>query len=435
MKINLFIPIETASREITYKIFLCNYLASRGFRCYLGSKTNINYLVKKTKNYFYIDKGYHKGVSEKIYSIVKKNKGMVVNLDEEGGVDYSSGSTLLDRYSKVLFDNADLVFLWGVKQLELIKKNVKVNKNIIVSGHPRFELLKPKFHFLYKDDIKKINNRYDNFILVNTNMGFGNNIRGDQFVKDNYRDRFNNINQIINADKKKLEAYKSLIKNLSKKQNKTIIIRPHPEEDHAFYLNSFEGYNNVQTVYDGSVVPWILASDVMIHPDCTTAIEAYFLGKKSLSFIPKNISPDLLTHLPLTASKCFLSEDDITTYIINARRIHYNRDDKHRLLDEYFSISKKSMYTIVDQIVELKKDFKVKENQKLKINHLINLKFRELKLLFSKDPSVSLAKNKLDGFNFKNATDTLNLINQEIGNSCNIAAKKITNHLFVIDEA
>ena len=48
-------------------------------------------------------------------------------------------------------------------------------------------------------------------------MGFGNNIRGDQFVKDNYRDRFNNINQIINADKKKLEAYKSLI---SKKQKK-----------------------------------------------------------------------------------------------------------------------------------------------------------------------------------------------------------------------
>ena len=43
----------------------------------------------------------------------------------------------------------------------------------------------------------KIKKRYHNFILINTNMGYGNHIRGDEFVESNYKGRFKNINQNI----------------------------------------------------------------------------------------------------------------------------------------------------------------------------------------------------------------------------------------------
>ena len=41
--------------------------------------------------------------SEKIYEKIKINNGIIISLDEEGAVDFKDGSTLKNRYSKILF--------------------------------------------------------------------------------------------------------------------------------------------------------------------------------------------------------------------------------------------------------------------------------------------------------------------------------------------
>ena len=84
-------------------------------------------------------------------------------MDEEGAIDFTDGSTLLGRYSKSLFDNADLSFLWGKKQFELVNKNMNKENKVAVTGHPRFELLKPKFHYLYQDEVDKIKKKFPSF--------------------------------------------------------------------------------------------------------------------------------------------------------------------------------------------------------------------------------------------------------------------------------
>ena len=210
-------------------------MANEGFYCYLGSKSNIYHLTKHLKNYIYLDKGYHAGVSEKLYAQIKKNGGIIVNLDEEGAVDFPDNSTLKERYAPRLFEYSDAVFLWGFKQYELVKQQTEKIEQIIVTGHPRFELLKQKFHYLYNKDVEKIIENHGNFILINTNMGFGNNIKGDYFIINNYGNRFKNIEKIVYFDKVKVNAFVELIIELSKKLNKTIILRPHPEEDHSVY--------------------------------------------------------------------------------------------------------------------------------------------------------------------------------------------------------
>ena len=63
----ILIPMETSSREMLYKIYLCNILSSQGFDCYLGSKSEISFLIEKIHGFIYLDKGYHKGVSDLIY--------------------------------------------------------------------------------------------------------------------------------------------------------------------------------------------------------------------------------------------------------------------------------------------------------------------------------------------------------------------------------
>ena len=405
-------------------------MAGEGFRCYLGRKSYINYLLKNLKDYIYLDKGYHKGVSEKTFELVKQNNGVIVNLDEEGGIDFTDGSTLLGRYSKSLFDNADLTFLWGAKQLELVKKNMNKKNKVAVTGHPRFELLKPEFHYLFQDEVDKIKTFSQNFILINTNMSFGNNINGDDFVESNYGERFKTIDKIIAFDKKKLKAYLSLIIKLSEKLNKTIVLRPHPEEDHSFYLNTIKHLNNVHIIYEGSVVPWILAADFMIHPDCTTAIESLFLGTKPLSFLPNDYPVDLITHLPLEASECFTSESDIISFINNnidsTKKVDFK---KYPFAEDYFSISKATTELIVAKIYQLKKDLNIKESAGPTFLENIYLYLKHLKSVASK--SDRLFSQKTTGFNTGNIYHLNKIIKEHNFSFQKVKCKSMTNNLFV----
>jgi len=384
------------------------------------------------KGYIYLDKGYHKGTSEIIYQEIKNNNGIIISLDEEGGVDYSDGSTLLGRYSKVLFDNADLTFMWGEKQFELVQNNMNKKNKVVVTGHPRFELLKPDYHHFYQDEIRKIKKRYKDFILINTNMGFGNNIRGDEFVTSNYGSRFKNIDQIIAFDKNKLEAYRSLIIELSRQLKKTIVLRHHPEEDHSFYLNTIKHLKNVHIIYEGSVVPWILASDFMIHPDCTTAIESLFLGTKPLSFLPDNYPADLVTHLPLKASECFTSESELISFI-NTKIDSIKKVDltKYPFVEDYFSISKPSTELIVDSFCQLRKTSKTNKSHNLTLMNLLYLKYSSAKgKLSERKKSSHLMLNKLEGFETKNINKIHKKITSYNKQMLEIGCKTINRNLF-----
>jgi surface carbohydrate biosynthesis protein len=401
----------------------------------LGRKLHINYLINNLKGYIYIDKGYHKGVSKKLYAEIKKNNGTIINLDEEGGVDFNDGSTIRHRYTKTLFDNAYLTFMWGNQQYELVKKNMNKENKVAVTGHPRFELLKPEFHYLYEDEVNKIIIKYKDFILINTNMSFGNNIRGDKFVKAKYGSRFKKVDQIIEFDKLKLDAYQSLIQNLSYQLDKTIIIRPHPEEDHSFYLDAFNDIGNIHVVYEGSVIPWILAADFMIHPDCTTGIESLFLGKKSLSFLPEDYPEDLITFLPLEASECFTSESDIISFINNnidsTKKVDFK---KYPFAEDYFSISKPSTELIVDSFCQLRKTSKKNKSHNLTLMNLLYLKYSSARgILGERKKSSRLGRNKLKGFDTKNINKIHKKITSYNKQMLKIGCKTINRNLFMFE--
>ena len=429
---DILIPIETATRELIYKVYLCNHLVLKGFRCYLGRKSYISYLVRNLKGYIYIDKGYHKGVSEKIYEAVKKNNGIIVNLDEEGGLDFSNCSVLMGRYSKTLFDNADLSFLWGKEQFELVKKNMNKENKVVVTGHPRFELLKPEFHYLYQDEVDKIKKRYHNFILINTNMGYGNNIRGDEFVESNYKGRFKNINQIIAFDKRKLEAYRSLIINLSQHLDKVIILRPHPEEDHSFYLDNFKGIKNIHVVFKGSVIPWLIASDLMIHPECTTAIESLFVGKKPISYLPYNYPKDLVIPLPLAASKCFTSESELISFLKDKMYSLGNVDlENYPFAEKYFSILERTTKLIVNEINQLNNIQPRIIDKKLTIKKKAYLLYRYIRSKQKIFDSDKLIQNKLTGFNSNNIRAINKTIIKHDNQFSAVKCRTINNNLYL----
>ena len=181
----------------------------------------------------------------------------------------------------------------------------------LVTGHPRFDMLKKKYRSIFSERAKKIKKIHGDFILFNTNTSFGNNIRGDNFVKDNYRERFGQIDEIISQDKVKLERLIEDAKYLHDNSNLRVIIRPHPEEKNETYLEKLSKYKNVNICKDGNVVPWILASKAVVHSDCTTAIETVMLDKEAISSLPLELNEELLCPLPINLSH--KSNNSITT--------------------------------------------------------------------------------------------------------------------------
>ncbi len=431
---NILIPIEIVPRELNYKLFLSNILASKGFNCYLGKKSEIYYLLHKMKDYIYIDKGYHKNKSEIIYQSVKKNNGIIINLDEEGGIDFKDNSTLLDiRYTEDMIRQVDYIFLWGKYQYNLIKNLVKDKDKVIVTGHPRFELLKKRYHSIYKNEVQSIISRYRDFILINTNMGWGNNIRGEKFVVDNYSSRHPDLLQLISKDKRKIDSIVKLIKLLSKAFDKKIILRPHPEEDKEYYRDIFHKHDNVHVVFEGTVIPWILSSNLMIHTDCTTGIESLLLGKKPISLLPKNFNYEKVAILPLEASDCFTDPSDIVNFL---KSINFDNSvsdyTEFDFIENHFSFSNEVFSDISEYILELKTNISNPNESPLSIWDLLYLKFKSLIKNFRNRDKSKISK--MEGFSFRNINNIDSIYRKINPVFKENKLKKLTKNLYLISK-
>jgi surface carbohydrate biosynthesis protein len=423
----ILIPIETAVRELQYKLYLIRELCNIGHVCYLGSKNEINFLCKKFKHYLYLDKGFHDGKSQELFYTIKKRGGLIFSLDEEGGVDYKNDTTLNQRYKNDLFYYADKIFFWGDYQYNTLKERIKFDKQGVVSGHPRFTLLQDSYLEIYKEEVKIIKHQFSNFILVNTNMSFGNNLKGDDFVIKNYFDRFTNIKEVINFDKKKLDNIVELCKEISNNLDINIVLRPHPEENLDTYKKLFSNFKNVSIVFSGSVIPWIIACDVLIHPDCTTAIESWILGKKAISVLPKNYDASLVTYVPIEVSlkaEKFIEVIDIIKNKNYIPKLNHESD----LLNSRFTYEKDSFSYVVNEINKV--------HLISKSNNFFNyyLSFKSKIILLSKffknnKNSIPLiSEKKLFFFNKKNIFKILNSF--PTNNKMKMKATSITESLF-----
>ena len=192
----ILFPVEIVPRELNYKLLLAIKLASLGYKCYLGEKAEIWRLFSLLNNFAYLDKGYDKIVSRQhIYEKVTRNKGLIFHLDDEGGVDFEGSPTLIRRYSDDVFNFSSKIFLWGKNQDEIIKRNCAVyeEKKIVISGHPRFQLLLPPYDEIHAENSDKLRKKYGDYILFNLNTKYSNHIRGELFLRNNYGKRVANL--------------------------------------------------------------------------------------------------------------------------------------------------------------------------------------------------------------------------------------------------
>lgn len=72
----------------------------------------------------------------------------------------------------------------------------------------------------------------------------------------------------------------------AKYPDRAIVLRPHPSERLSTWTDALKGHNNVFVVREGSAAPWIIASAVLIHTNCTTGTEAIALDRPAICVLP-----------------------------------------------------------------------------------------------------------------------------------------------------
>jgi hypothetical protein len=83
-------------------------------------------------------------------------------------------------------------------------------------------------------------------------------------------------------------------------------------------VDTARGISNVHVVQEGAIVPWLYATEALLHNGCTTAVEAAMVGTPAISFQPAK-SGLFDTDLPNKLSRCIESEIDLLDALSNVR--------------------------------------------------------------------------------------------------------------------
>jgi hypothetical protein len=101
-------------------------------------------------------------------------------------------------------------------------------------------------------------------------------------------ERYEQMRSGVFCHKKALfDSFCQLIPRLSASlYPQNLVVRPHPSENRQTWVDVAAGLPNVQVIYEGTVVPWLMAADALIHNSCTSGVEAAILGTPALAFRP-----------------------------------------------------------------------------------------------------------------------------------------------------
>lgn len=295
---NIYIHVESSSRELDSKLLLGILAASKGHHVMISNLSNF---IRSMKLGLLEPGIFHTKsltpADDKIFRHQKiiENNFQLTSLDEEGGlVDFNYEKFAVTRYSNRTIEQSSAVFGWGSKDVDTLKKIYpKHSSKIHKTGSPRADLWK-SFFYSYWGVPKKLPQKP--FILVSSNLGIFNNKKRisqliEWFKKAGYYQRDpelmkRHLNWMVDEGKMMLH-YIDAIKILAKNNNLfEIVLRPHPVEGSELWKVLLEDTPNVHVINEGPITPWVNSSFAVLHNGCTTSIEASISGKPVITFIP-----------------------------------------------------------------------------------------------------------------------------------------------------
>ena len=289
----LILPVETKARELDAKTYVACAAAEAGFNVMLGDQNGLLRRLARLPRGIYLDKSIAP-LKISPFRRLKRLGFRVMAWCEEGLVYRDRDAYLHERVAPAAFDQVDALFAWGDVQAADVQGAVNDSPHrIFATGNPRFDLLRPGLHELYRSDAAALRESHGGFILINTNFARYNHYFGRDKALEILKTRglvgseqdetfFRNWIQFLG------EVFHSFEEMLPRLANafpdRTIVLRPHPSENHDTWRKIAAGIPNVKVIYEGGAIPWLLASELSIHNSCTTGLEGALMDKPAVAY-------------------------------------------------------------------------------------------------------------------------------------------------------
>lgn len=292
----VYLPVESRTRELASRILLARYLLSRGFRVVVGYNNTVISGSRWWPKGIYLLKGMN-AVQKRMAVVLKEQGHRVVAIDEEA-LGIADDWFLTKDVDPEIQAYVDLVFCQGKKHREALNNELGFkDERLVVTGNPRIDLLRSPLNGDVIKRAEEIRRKYGRFMLVNTNSGSINNVWGDNrrylgllveigwFDPESEADRAL-VEDHLEHDRNNFQALRDLIKGVSERRpDISIIIRPHPSERSATWIEFASALPSVEVVSETEPGPWLQAADIVVTTGCTTGMEAALLGKPAISMV------------------------------------------------------------------------------------------------------------------------------------------------------
>ncbi len=298
----LLIPVENQVRELDSKLLLACVAAQSGFSSVIGSRREMEFNIDAFPSAIYLSKSMT--VRSLLFFRVARRFGhRIVAWDEEALVHLPPETYFSRRLHPSAIRQVLDLFAWGQDNEDLWRQYPQLPEStpIHVIGNPRGDMLREEIRSFYADDAATLRERYGDFILVNTNFNHVNAFGPDINLfrpskRPGAKARFGRAARGMSRayamglhDHKQaiFKHFKALIPELEQAfPRHTIVVRPHPTENHQVYRDIAASCQRVEVCNEGNVVPWLMATRALIHNGCTTAVEAYVMKVPAISYRP-----------------------------------------------------------------------------------------------------------------------------------------------------
>ncbi|SNB70367.1 surface carbohydrate biosynthesis protein [Arboricoccus pini] len=290
------LPIEIRNRELDGMLLLGAVLAERGHPVLMGNRQSLIRRHASLPPAILLGKTVQQPDAE-VYSRWREAGHRIAVLDEEGLITYSTELYLRRRVHVPTMTQADMLLAWGPEHAR-IWEGVEMGlprPPVRAVGNARFDLLRAELRGAHADAAAAIRARLGPFILFNSNFAAVNAFTPEQ-------NRLPHPDELARAGQtpppyydpglaryrhRLFAAYKEALPAIARRfPNHRLVVRPHPAECPDAWRQSLTGLPNAHVVYEDAAQPWIMAATQVIHHSCTTAVEAYLMGRPALSYRP-----------------------------------------------------------------------------------------------------------------------------------------------------
>jgi surface carbohydrate biosynthesis protein len=443
----IIIPIEIKARSFLSRLLLALYASKNGYNVIIGDQTRIHLYLKSLPRGIYFDKSISKNKFE-WFKKLKKLGFKLTAIDEEGLVSAANKWLYLkQRISVKTLSLAEYFFVWGKQEYGIVEEILPDSDHkIIVSGNPRFDLLKVDFRNVYKKLSNRYNEMYGDYILFPTSFGMPN-ARGSEYLLQQARNfkiieshedeqKYRELMR-LNLDVSK-HYYNMICEVASEFKEKLLIIRPHPAEKHDYWKELEKRFSNIKVIYEGDVRPWLLGAEIVVHSSCTTGLEAVLLeSPKVITFLP-NCENVYTKHISNSLSwKCFTInevKDEIRRTL--DKKECFNVDFEWDKLE--FQIANVKNLNSFEIIIDKISNINIEEDslRKLSISFLkkCEIKLREFKRSIFNRSSEKYINQKQPGIKLDEVTESINELTRYIDTfkNCEFKTEMIEKDIFCI---